>query len=94
MTRCMDQWRQLVAAREPAEQRQRAQALAECARKNKVIYTLSLTDRASGAELPVADLAQHQGPVSVRLTTEIDGKREELRFDAHDADSVYPLLAE
>lgn len=94
MTRCMQQWRKLVEQQQPADEQKHAQAFAECARKNKLVYTLSLTDRASGSELPVAQLGAHQGPVSVRVTVELDGRQEMLRWEPQSAESVYPLLME
>lgn len=93
-TRCMEQWRQLVEQQEPAQEQRRAQAFAECARKNKLVYALALTDRTSGSELPIAQLGAHGGPISVRITVELNGKQEVLRWEPKSAESVYPLLME
>jgi hypothetical protein len=94
MTKCIEQWRTLVASSTQQDEERHAQAFAECARSNRLVYRVSLKDPTSGAEVPITALNEHQGSVLVRLTIESSGKEQSYDWTARTPDSVYPLLLE
>jgi hypothetical protein len=94
MKECSEQWRLLVASQNDEDEQMRVRAFSECARANKIVYTVALRDPSTGAELPVADLGKHAGMVEVRITVEGGRKPEVLSWKARGRASIYPLLAE
>jgi hypothetical protein len=94
MKECSEQRRLLVASQNGDEEQTRALAFSQCARANKIVYTVALRDPSTGAELPVADLGKHTGMVEVRITVEDGRKPEVLSWKARGSASIYPLLAE
>jgi hypothetical protein len=87
-------WSELRTSATPAEEARRVEELAALAREQRVRYQVSLFDAATGAPVPIAELAR-EGLPRVRVELTIEGKdKPTLSWEPRSSTNIYPLLRE